>query len=46
MIRPYRPEDRAAIAEICILTGDAGGDARERFPDHDLLASTFALPSV
>jgi ribosomal protein S18 acetylase RimI-like enzyme len=46
MIRPYRSEDRAAIAEICILTGDAGGDARERFADPDLLATTFALPYV
>jgi len=46
IIRPYRPEDRAAVAEICILTGDAGGDSRERFPDPDLLPSIFALPYV
>jgi ribosomal protein S18 acetylase RimI-like enzyme len=46
MIRPYRPEDRAAVAEICVLTGDAGGDSRERWPDPDLLPSIFALPYV
>jgi ribosomal protein S18 acetylase RimI-like enzyme len=46
VIRPYRPADRAAVAEICILTGDAGGDARERFPDPDLLPGIFALPYV
>jgi ribosomal protein S18 acetylase RimI-like enzyme len=46
VIRPYRPEDRAAVAEICVLTGDAGGDSRERWPDPDLLPSVFALPYV
>jgi ribosomal protein S18 acetylase RimI-like enzyme len=45
-IRPYRPEDRAAVAEICVLTGDAGGDSRERWPDPDLLPNIFALPYV
>lgn len=46
MIRPYRPSDRAAIAEVCVRTGDAGGDARDTYPDHDLLATIFALPYV
>jgi ribosomal protein S18 acetylase RimI-like enzyme len=46
VIRPYRPEDRAAVAEVCVLTGDGGGDSRERFPDPDLLPSIFALPYV
>ena len=46
MIRPYRPEDRAAVAGVCVLTGHAGGDSRERFPDPDLLPSIFALPYV
>jgi ribosomal protein S18 acetylase RimI-like enzyme len=46
MIRPYRPEDRAAVADVCVLTGNAGGDSRERFPDPDLLPSIFALPYV
>jgi ribosomal protein S18 acetylase RimI-like enzyme len=46
VIRPYRPEDRAAVAEICVLTGAAGGDSRAKYPDPDLLASIFALPYV
>jgi len=46
VIRPYRPGDRAAVAEICILTGDAGGDSRRRWPDPELLANVFALPYV
>jgi ribosomal protein S18 acetylase RimI-like enzyme len=46
VIRPYHAADRAAVAEICILTGDAGGDSRERWPDPDLLPSIFALPYV
>jgi hypothetical protein len=32
-IRPARPDDRAAVYEICLRTGDAGGDARGRFAD-------------
>lgn len=45
-IRPYRPDDRAALAEICVLTGDAGEDSRALYPDTDLLPSIFALPYV
>lgn len=40
-IRPYRPEDRAAVAEVCFRTGDAAA-----YPDPDLLPSIFALPYV
>jgi ribosomal protein S18 acetylase RimI-like enzyme len=46
VIRPYRPTDRAAVAEICIRTGDAGADARRKYPDPDLLPAIFALPYV
>ena len=46
VIRPYRPEDRAAVAEVCVRTGDAGGDARDKYPDPDLLPNVFALPYV
>jgi ribosomal protein S18 acetylase RimI-like enzyme len=46
VIRPYRPTDRAAVAEICIRTGDAGGDARGKYPDPDVLPHVFALPYV
>ena len=45
IIRPYRPTDRDAVADICVRTGDAGGDARGKYPDG-LLADAFALPYV
>ncbi len=46
VIRSYRPEDRSAVADICVRTGDAGGDSRAKYPDPDLLPSIFALPYV
>jgi ribosomal protein S18 acetylase RimI-like enzyme len=46
VIRPYRPEDRVAVAAVCVRTGDSGGDSRAKFPDPDLLPSIFALPYV
>ncbi|WP_461011257.1 GNAT family N-acetyltransferase [Streptomyces capparidis] len=45
-IRPYRPEDRAALYDICIRTGHEGGDARHLYDDHDLLPDIFAAPYV
>ncbi|KRV50742.1 GCN5 family acetyltransferase [Wenjunlia vitaminophila] len=45
-VRPYRPEDRGDVYDICIRTGDRGGDARHLYPDHDLLPSIFAGPYV
>ncbi|MHA6619765.1 GNAT family N-acetyltransferase [Pseudonocardia sp. DLS-67] len=44
VIRAYRPEDRAAVAEICVLTSNVADDSRERYPD--LLPSIYALPYV
>lgn len=44
MIRPYRPEDREALSDICLRTGDLGGDARGLYQDQDLLPDLFALP--
>lgn len=44
VIRPYRPEDRAALARVCVLTADDGGDARHLYPDPELLPSIFATP--
>jgi ribosomal protein S18 acetylase RimI-like enzyme len=44
LIRPYRADDRAALYDICVRTGDQGGDSRELYPDHDLLPSIFAGP--
>jgi ribosomal protein S18 acetylase RimI-like enzyme len=44
VIRPYRPEDRDALYDICMRTGDAGGDARGLYQDQDLLPDLFAGP--
>jgi GNAT superfamily N-acetyltransferase len=43
-IRPYRPDDDADIAEICMRTGHAGQDARPFYPDGDLLPDVYARP--
>ena len=43
-IRLYRPEDRDALYDICMRTGDAGGDARGRYQDQTLLPDLFAGP--
>lgn len=43
-IRPYRPEDRAALSDICVRTGDVGGDARGLLPDDELWGLLFAVP--
>lgn len=44
MIRPYRPEDRDAVYDVCVRTARAGGDARGRFSDDDLMPDLFAGP--
>ncbi|WP_098026630.1 N-acetyltransferase [Streptomyces sp. st115] len=44
VLRPYRPEDRAALFDICVRTGHEGGDARHLYPDPDLLPNIFAAP--
>ena len=44
-IRLYREEtDRAAMGDICMRTGAAGGDARQLYKDHELLPDIFAYP--
>ncbi|MEW2162759.1 GNAT family N-acetyltransferase [Streptomyces sp. NPDC007084] len=43
-IRPYRPADRAAVADVCVSTADEGGDSRARFPDEELMPAIFAEP--
>jgi len=43
-IRPYRPEDRAALYDICVSTAYEGGDSREICPDLELMPSIFAAP--
>ncbi|GAA5059997.1 GNAT family N-acetyltransferase [Streptomyces similanensis] len=43
-IRPYRPSDRDALFDICVRTGDGGGDSRHLYPDPELLPNIFAAP--
>ena len=43
-IRPYRPEDRAALDDVCVRTAYEGGDSREVCPDLELMPSIFAAP--
>lgn len=43
-IRPTSPADAAAIARICLLTGNYGADATGVFGDDRALADVFALP--
>nr|WP_240529926.1 GNAT family N-acetyltransferase [Streptomyces mangrovisoli] len=44
VIRPYRPSDRDDLFDICVRTGELGGDSRAIFPDLELLPSIFAAP--
>ena len=44
VVRAYRPEDRAALADICVRTAHEGGDSREIYPDLELVPSIFATP--
>ena len=43
-IRPYRPQDAAALDRICILTGRHGGDASASYGDPTLLCDIFLRP--
>ncbi|MFD6418241.1 GNAT family N-acetyltransferase [Streptomyces sp. NPDC060194] len=43
-VRPYRPADRAALADICVRTAHEGRDSSHLYPDPDLMPSIFALP--
>jgi len=45
-IRPATIADLPALYEVCLRTGDAGGDASEQFDDPDLLGSVYAGPYV
>jgi ribosomal protein S18 acetylase RimI-like enzyme len=42
-IRPFRPGDESALAEICVLTADAGSDATGAIDDA-IWPEVFALP--
>ncbi|WP_333778414.1 GNAT family N-acetyltransferase [Streptomyces sp. IBSBF 3136] len=43
-VRPYRPADRDAVADICVRTAHDGGDSRALYPDPRLMPSLFAEP--
>ncbi|AXG81771.1 GNAT family N-acetyltransferase [Streptomyces paludis] len=43
-VRPYRATDQQDMYDICIRTGEEGGDARHLYEDHGLLPSVFAGP--
>ncbi|MGW2635817.1 GNAT family N-acetyltransferase [Streptomyces sp. NPDC001348] len=43
-IRPYRPSDRAGVADVCVRTAHNGGDSRALYPDHRLMPTLFAEP--
>ncbi|AZC14644.1 GNAT family N-acetyltransferase [Microbacterium sp. ABRD28] len=45
-LRPFRPGDEPALAEICLRTADDGADAAGVLPDDDLWAALFVLPYV
>ena len=44
-IRPYQDRDLAALYEICLRTGNQGGDATDLYPGNpQLLGAVFAAP--
>lgn len=46
LIRSYLPTDRAAVAGICVRTGDVGGDATGLYVSDTLLPDIYVLPYV
>lgn len=45
-IRPFRPGDEPALADICLRTADAGVDATGVLDDDAIWAEVFVLPYV
>ncbi|ALV31574.1 GNAT family N-acetyltransferase [Streptomyces sp. CdTB01] len=45
-VRPYRPEDRAALDDICVRTAHVGQDSRGVYEDPSIFPATFAAPYV
>jgi hypothetical protein len=43
-IRQARPEDRAALFSICLLTADAGGDGSALYSDPDYPGLIWSVP--
>ncbi|SDU41064.1 GNAT family N-acetyltransferase [Jiangella alkaliphila] len=46
IIRPYEPADTDALYDICLRTGDNGGDATALFADPRLIGELFVGPYV
>lgn len=45
-VRPYRPDDRPALYDVCVRTGDAGEDATGKFEPPELLGDIYVGPYV
>ncbi|MEV2213809.1 GNAT family N-acetyltransferase [Streptomyces sp. NPDC050997] len=45
-IRPYRPEDREALDDICVRTAHVGQDSRPHYTDPSIFPAIFAAPYV
>jgi ribosomal protein S18 acetylase RimI-like enzyme len=43
-IRPYQPADEPALYDICLRTGDNGGDATGQYDDPRLLGHVYVGP--
>ncbi|MFF7053547.1 GNAT family N-acetyltransferase [Streptomyces griseorubiginosus] len=43
-IRPYGPQDRAALDDICVRTAHVGQDARPHYRDPGVFPAAFAQP--
>jgi ribosomal protein S18 acetylase RimI-like enzyme len=43
-IRSYRPDDRDAVYDVCVRTGDSGGDASGKYSCDDILPDIYAGP--
>ncbi|PTL79354.1 GNAT family N-acetyltransferase [Vitiosangium sp. GDMCC 1.1324] len=43
-LRPYHPDDRGAVYDICVRTGAAGQDARGLYRSDELLPDVYAGP--
>lgn len=45
-VRSYQSPDLDAVYDICVRTGDAGGDARGQYSSDRLMGDLFAAPYV
>lgn len=44
VLRPFHPADLPAMYRLCLLTGEAGGDATSLYRNPDLLAHLYCGP--